>query len=1158
MSSSASLDLSEVEEEFITEVLNEYAAIFRDIDYGDPAESDLVPRLINKLFINVLGHEAEHYEQENDWNDVIIKDDDGNAVIVIEAKRRSVDVEDGIDQGFDYAGDRNYVEYLISTNINKFIIFEACSEDHPDAKSHGGFTGRRIAEINFEGLVNFDTGRAVVGDVGIEEYQEMLELFKIQREEVADVGKFDNFDLPPGQIDNVTDDDGFGNLLVALEKCINEYFMTYTLKQFDNFEEKHAVLESQYKQLESELDAVEQDGASDEDEVAELRTQLSELESEWEPYRRFKQDYEVWKQLSNRTGDDEDENKRIFCRESVYTQINKILFIRIAEDKGLLNKMVSNGGVEDFFDFWENYAKYTGSDKDYTDLFEVACDEMMALYEHLYSGSIFDWQLRDGSDLNATFQKTMWHLNHYNFEEVDRDLLGDLYEKHLPKEERKTLGEFYTPTSVVNFILDDLDYTPEKPIENKTVLDPATGSGTFLVQMANRLVKRLENKGTADSDPIQALETVQENLHGLDLNPFAVNIAQINLVFQVVDLYKDAKEEDPDYTIDNFKIYQTDSLKRGIDSKISGWHSDTVIQQYQRDKERADSIKQDKYDIVVGNPPYVYYNNIPKGQRETYNEAFENVAHAQYDILILFIYSVKDWLKEGGRVGYITSNKFTNAGYAKELRRRLPRYVYVEQFVDFADTNVFEDAVNYPCVFTMQRKTEEEEANTEEYEFPFVGVQDEMDDVEELLAHIKAHRGEEYQDDYIEAFPVSSDSLDSQSWKFVPKNDTKVLNAIRDGAERDLSYEDLCERVELGIKTGEDDAFVVTQEDIDEYDLEEEIIHSVIVGEDVKRWRLPVTDEFLIYTDPQYNIDDYPNIRKYLDENYREELEDRTQVDSWWELREPRRNAADGEPKILTPDIAYYNNFTYDTTGAFPLNTAYYATPRVDPHYLLGIANSTVMQFYMRKEAPTYRGSHLRYYGEIWGNLPVPRDEELEDDISDKVEEIIEFYEDIATAQDIIEHPLHAYDVEDVDTIPLARHPSIKRYELNDTDVDKTVVEDGKIQFQDLTGEIEFFDGDSEVIDLIELLIHLIDFDSAEDIEELHLPEDDEGVAGILQLIQDAQQTVEESKDDALELHEELDILVYDIYDFDEVVRDIIKERTPTPTNPLVTRVGRD
>ncbi len=187
---SASLDLSSAEQDFIQRILNEYAAIYREIDFEDRPESDVVPRIINHLFIEVLDHSENDYEQENDWNDIIFKDDDDNAVIVVEAKRRSVDVENGIDQGFEYAGSRNYVEYFISTNLNKFWLYKTCDPDHPDAKTHGGYSARKIAEINFEGLINKETGRAFTSEVDIEKYQDLLELNKLRRKEVSDISKY--------------------------------------------------------------------------------------------------------------------------------------------------------------------------------------------------------------------------------------------------------------------------------------------------------------------------------------------------------------------------------------------------------------------------------------------------------------------------------------------------------------------------------------------------------------------------------------------------------------------------------------------------------------------------------------------------------------------------------------------------------------------------------------------------------------------------------------------------------------------------------------------------------------------------------------------------------------------------------------------------------
>ena len=1149
----SSLDLSDAEQEFIQDILNEYAAIYREIDFEDRAESDVVPRLINHIFINVLDHAESDYEQENDWNDIIVRDDDGNAVIVVEAKRRSVDVENGIDQGFEYAGDRNYVEYFVSTNINEFLLYKTCSQDHPDAKSHGGYTARKIAEVNFEGMVNADTGRALLSAVDIEEYQDLLELNKLRREEVAKLSKFNEFDIPSAQIQSVGSEEGFNNLLDALQKCINEYFMVYTLKRFDEYQDLYAEITQERDQLQSELETVQSSGGEDTEEEAEIRRQLSEVEERLEPYRRFHDDYEVWKQLSNRVGENEDENKRVFCRESVYTQINKILFIRIAEDKGLLNQMVSDGGVTDFFDFWENYAKYTGSSKDYRDLFDAACDEMLELYEHLYSGSIFDWELRDGSSLNEIFQKTFWHLNHYDFSGVDRDVLGHLYERHLPKEERQRLGEFYTPTEVVNFILDRLEYTPDRPIEQKDILDPATGSGTFLVQAANRLVERLDRKGVP---PKRALEIVQDRLHGLDLNPFAVNIAQINLVFQIIDLYREVKEQDPSYTIQNFKIYQTDSLKRGIDSKLSGFYSDTIARKYQEDKEKADAIKNGEYDLVVGNPPYVFYNDIPEGQRETYNEAFPNAAFRQYDILILFIDSVRDWLKPGGKVGYITSNKFAGAQYGEKLRKNIPREVVVEEFIDFADANVFEDVVNYPCVFKMRKRTEEEKRNIEEYSFPFVEVQEKKDDTPTLLRHINDHIGDEYEDEYVTSFSVSSNSLEEKSWKFIPDEDSTVLDAIRDGAQDNYTYRDACKRIERGFNPGYLPAYVVTDDEIEDHDLEEEIVYPVLDGEDVRRWRKPSSNTKMIYAGTDLNIDSYPNIKEYLSQ-YRERLEERTEIDSWWGLRRPRPGAVTDEKKIVTPDIVYYNNYSFLDGEGYPLNTIYYTIPEDEDDYqfLLGLSNSVVMQFYMRMEAPKYRGSYLRYYGNVWGSLPLARDSAKERDISNKVDEIIEFIEGLEDADEILQNPAYIYDEFSVESLPLSEHPSIESFNLGSVPIDAPVVDDTRITSKNLTAEVDFYADEDSFRDLLFEILKMKNLELADEIKKIRLPADESVVPEMLDRLRTVRDEIERASEEMQELQDELDELVMDLYGFEDEEKELIRERTDTPSNPLDTRM---
>lgn len=93
------------QDEFVDTVVNGYLDLYDEIQDGERAEHDLMPRLVDHLFINALGWEKSDYTQEDDWNDIRFYDDDRNPAIIVEGKRRDVDVDNGIDQVFRYASE---------------------------------------------------------------------------------------------------------------------------------------------------------------------------------------------------------------------------------------------------------------------------------------------------------------------------------------------------------------------------------------------------------------------------------------------------------------------------------------------------------------------------------------------------------------------------------------------------------------------------------------------------------------------------------------------------------------------------------------------------------------------------------------------------------------------------------------------------------------------------------------------------------------------------------------------------------------------------------------------------------------------------------------------------------------------------------------------
>ena len=206
-------------------------------------------------------------------------------------------------------------------------------------------------------------------------------------------------------------------------------------------------------------------------------------------------------------------------------------------------------------------------------------------------------------------------FNHFDFKTVDSDILGHVYEDYLPKEERKKLGEYYTPLEVVRYILDAVGYTLGEEIEGKKILDPSCGSGTFLVEALRRVIQRFLAKFHKSSahklEPEEAsmiLESMRANIYGLDLNIFACHIAEMNLFFQTIDLYGAVKSKYKEEVFKGFNVFHTDSLMH-TNSELTDF-SNARVKPFLNDLRKIAGIKKSKFDFVVGNPPYVRKEKI--------------------------------------------------------------------------------------------------------------------------------------------------------------------------------------------------------------------------------------------------------------------------------------------------------------------------------------------------------------------------------------------------------------------------------------------------------------------------------------------------------------------------------------------------------------------
>ena len=395
---------------------------------------------------------------------------------------------------------------------------------------------------------------------------------------------------------------------------------------------------------------------------AELAHFIVKIQEEIRSKFHANKEFDIWK----KTEEKPDQNK--FFLETSYTFLNEILLLWVCKDKKLLN-----------FEIIKNHKQLS-----------LLKSDAQKIYSHIFSSNIFDWYIPE----NFLLQEITNLFNKYDFTLVDRDILGKLYEQFITREERKKLGQFYTPESVTDYILDQIEYT--KNIDDKKIIDISCGSGGFTTRAANRLINKLKN----NTNKKEVIEKVISNVYGMDINPFACYLAETNMLIQLLDLIVEVKKENPKYIIPKIKIFQTNSME--TPSLLSN------DEQEVKDIKNKTGRFTEGFDFVVGNPPYLEAKKMDIGTKKLCIETCPNVANGAFDLFVCFIDKGLRLLKTNGKLGYIFPNKFLIANYAKKMREELLDKYTIKEIIDVSECGVFENVSVYPVIMVIQNKKPQE------------------------------------------------------------------------------------------------------------------------------------------------------------------------------------------------------------------------------------------------------------------------------------------------------------------------------------------------------------------------------------------------------------------------------------------------------------------
>lgn len=719
--------------------------------------------------------------------------------------------------------------------------------------------------------------------------------------------------------------------------------------------------------------------------------------------------------------------------EKVQKLLDRFLFICFCEDKNLLprnsfQKVIDRGtenrdfGVFEYFKSlcsWINIGNpkheiphFNGglfkADEDLDTLMidDVVFEKMQAISEYN-----FDSELNENI-LGHIFEQSISDIEEFKSQINEQDF-------DVKKGKRKKDGIFYTPKYITKYIVEntinywledkrkelgedklpiltDEDYNHKyknkassvklfsenykkridfwkrykEAIKNIKILDPACGSGAFLITAFEFLLKQtneidkklLDLTGEQDLFSDTTRYILENNIFGVDLNRESVEITKLSLWL------KSANKNKTLTTLEN-NIKCGNSLIK--DKEIA---KDFV---FDWEKEFPEVFKNGGFDIVIGNPPYVRQETIK--EIKPYLEQNYKVYTGVADLYCYFYELGYNLLKDNGYLGFITSNKWFRAKYGEKLREFLLSNTEFYNIVDYNGTKVFEGATVDSNILIFKKNR-----------------------VKNSIFSLQI----------ADTIPIEyeQEKLSKESFIFINQNEDSIKEKI-ERIGKPLKEWDI--NINRGITTGLNDAFIIDKETKDKL-LEEdyknsEIIKPLLRGKDIEKYNINYADFYLINSHNgkagkgAIDIENYPQIKKWL-ERFEPKLSKRADKGKTpFNLRNCAYLKEFEKEKIVWQRVTKENTFALAEKDTFILDSmAFLSNIEKEKKYLLGILNSKLIYFYLNQYTHKYGNNGFLLSNQYVEKLPIkPYNNEIE--LENKVDLILENNKKLSSYKELLE-----------------------------------------------------------------------------------------------------------------------------------------------------------
>lgn len=284
----------------------------------------------------------------------------------------------------------------------------------------------------------------------------------------------------------------------------------------------------------------------------------------------------------------------------------------------------------------------------------------------------------------------------YDFNIIPVELISNIYEILLGREARAKDNAFYTPNYLVEYILDKTTLGFLKEHNKYTILDPACGSGVFLVDSYRRMVEQnLSGQMYCDDDDLLK-SLLNDNIYGIDINEEAIDVTIFSLYLTVLD-YKDPKSLST-FTLPNLK---------GTNLFVSDFFDDKKLK----------GLSHIPFDFIIGNPPW---GNVKAGLHLEYCKKNGYLDKQQNnEICRSFVFRAKDFCQNHTTCCFILHSKllYNQKQPSKRFRNFLLQKTKIHSIIEMSSVRklVFENADAPAAIISFSYSEENNLDNTINY-----------------------------------------------------------------------------------------------------------------------------------------------------------------------------------------------------------------------------------------------------------------------------------------------------------------------------------------------------------------------------------------------------------------------------------------------------------